>query len=113
MRRLSGLLILVLGSQLSFAQLPNPSEAVMDMAAERTRIQTERERAESRFREQELACYARFSVTDCLQDVRLNRRLLLDDLRRQTVVLNDMERRKKSISKIDLIQRKSEAQKKD
>lgn len=113
MSRFLGFLILVQWVQFSVAQAVNTGELVLDAETERARIQTERKAAETRFSQQEAACYARFIVTKCLEDVRLSQRHLLDDLRRQTVVLNDLERQKKALSKIDLINRKSDAQKPD
>lgn len=97
----------------SFAQVARAGEASLDVSVERARIQSDRDAAESRFSQQEAACYAQFAVTDCLQEVRLRRRQLFDDLRRQTVLLNDLERRKKTLSKLEGIDLKSSAQKVD
>lgn len=85
---------------LSIAQEVIGADARLDLLAERSRIQFERDVVESRFNRQEASCYAKFAVTDCLQKVRLNRRQLVDDLRRQTVLLNDMERKRKALAKI-------------
>jgi hypothetical protein len=88
----------------------NPSGAPLDISVERARIQSERDVGESRFSLQMAVCYNKFAVTDCLQEVRLRRRQLNDDLRRQTVVLNDMERRKKALLKMDKAELKSSSQ---
>ena len=107
MNRLTALWLLTLPLTLSFAQAVDTVGAPLDILAERVRIQAERDAGEARFIEQEAACYAKFAVTDCLQEVRSQRRHLNDDLRRQTVVLNDMERRKKALLKMDQTELKS------
>ena len=113
MNRLPDFLLLTLFCTISFAQAVSPGDALLDLPAERERIQSDRDVSESRFSQQEAACYAKFDVTDCLHEVRLRRRHLFDDLRRQTVVLNDMERRKKTLSKMDRTELKSSSQKID
>ena len=77
----------------------------------RQQIQKARSAEEARFSDQERACYERFAVNDCLKQVRVKRRLALEDLRRQEIVLNDLERRKKAADQIELIQEKSSPQK--
>jgi colicin import membrane protein len=62
-------------------------------SAERARIQSERQQIESLSGAGDAACYQRFSVNDCLRDVRSRRRAALQDLRRQEVSLNDAERK--------------------
>lgn len=56
--------------------------------AQRSRILDERRLIESRFAEDEKACYRRFAVTDCLTQKRRERRENIADLRRQEVLLN-------------------------
>jgi colicin import membrane protein len=77
----------------------------------RQQIQEARSAEEARFSVDERACYERFAVNDCLKQVRLKRRLALEDLRRQEVFLNDLERRKKAADQLELIQEKSSPQK--
>jgi hypothetical protein len=77
----------------------------------RQQIQEARSAEETRFSVQERACYERFAVNDCLKQVRAKRRLALDDLRRQDIFLNDLERRKKGSDQLELIQEKSSPQK--
>ena len=107
MNLLTALVLLTLPLTLSFAQAVDTVGAPLDILAERVRIQSERDAGEVRFIEQEAACYAKFAVTDCLQEVRSQRRHLNDDLRRQTVLLNDMERSKKVLMKMDQTELKS------
>ena len=77
----------------------------------RQQIQEARSAEEARFSDQERVCYERFAVNDCLKQVRVKRRSALEDLRRQEVILNDLERRKKAANQIELIQEKSSPQK--
>ena len=72
--------------------------------AERLVIQTQRTQYETAYRQSEAICYARFAVSDCLRDARTIRRLAMDELRRQEVLLNDQERRAKAVQELDRIQ---------
>ncbi len=68
-----------------------PYDAEFD-AQERSRIHKERQRAEAKYKEDQADCYQRFAVNSCLRDVRRSRRVVVDDLRRQEIVLNDAKR---------------------
>jgi len=74
-------------------------------------IQKARSAEEAHFSDQERVCYERFAVNDCLKQVRVKRRSALENLRRQEVILNDLERRKKAADQLELIQEKSSPQK--
>ena len=64
-----------------------------EMAArERVRIETERRQALERYGQEEADCYQRFAVNDCLSEVRKRRRVSLEELRRQDIILNDERR---------------------
>lgn len=82
----------------------------VDMTAERNRIQGERAHMEARVAQEEAACYARFAVTDCLREVRVRRREALTDLRRQDIVLKEIERKRKTREQMERISEKSSAQ---
>jgi colicin import membrane protein len=64
--------------------------------AERARIAAERKQAEDAYAAQETTCYARFAVTDCLKAAKAQRRVLLADLRRQEISLNDAQRKRQA-----------------
>lgn len=100
MIRLPICLFLILWPTLSIAQEVSGDDARLGLLAERSRIQSERDAGESRFNQQEAACYAKFAVSDCLRNVRLDRRRFFDDLSRQTMILNDMERKRRILSKM-------------
>ncbi len=81
-------------------------DPAMNVAAERSRIATQRAQQEERFAQAEVACYRRFAVFDCLRDARQVRRTALDALRRQEVVLNDDERKRGAAAAVQRIQDK-------
>lgn len=68
----------------------------MDFEGELDRIQAVRERQEAQYEAEEVICYSKFSVTDCLHSVRGRRRMSLDLLRKQEVALRQAERRRKA-----------------
>ena len=70
-------------------------------------LQDTRRTEEARFVALEQACHTRFAVFDCLQQVRAQRRLVFDDLRRKEVTLNDLERRKKAADQLEKIREKT------
>lgn len=76
----------------------------LDVPAERARIAQQRAEQEAIFAQAEVACYRRFAVSDCLRDARKKRRIALDELRRQEIVLNDEERRRKGSQALQRIQ---------
>jgi colicin import membrane protein len=76
---------------LARAQLPATYDPAFD-ARERERISAEREQAVQRYSGEEADCYQRFAVNDCLRDVRRQRRVALEELRRQEILLNDAQR---------------------
>ncbi len=96
------LLCLFDASMLVFAQ-----ETERDL--ERSRIQSSRLQQGARYQVQEQACYARFAVFDCLHEVRLRRRATLADLHRQEQLLNDLERRHRTLEQLNRIKQKSSA----
>ena len=75
------------------------------LAAERARIAAERTQVEARHAEAERNCYRRFAVNDCLNEVRAARRTALADLRRQDILLNDEERRRKAGEALQRLER--------
>ena len=74
---------------------------------ERARIQQLRQDYEAQDEQAQAACYQKFAVTDCLRAARVKKRLVLDDLRRQEVILNDLERQHKAVEAVQRIERKT------
>lgn len=88
-----------------------PLSARADAAteAEVTRIEAERSQADARFATQEVACYRKFAVNDCLKAARAERRERLADLRRQEISLNDAERKRRAGERVRSIEEKNSA----
>ncbi|PKO62672.1 MAG: hypothetical protein CVU24_02875 [Betaproteobacteria bacterium HGW-Betaproteobacteria-18] len=74
---------------------------------ERLRIQKLRLEYEAIDQQAQADCYAKFAVSDCLRAARAKKRFVLDDLRRQEVILNDLDRHTKAIEALNKIQEKS------
>ncbi len=83
-----------------------PSDA-MSPQAERGRIQAERDRVEARFAKEQVACYGKFAVNDCLGDARVIRREALADLRRQEVSLSAAEAKRRGAEQLSRTEEKS------
>ena len=89
---------LIVGVGLAYAQ--------PDQQLDRSRIATERSRAQAGFAIEDSACYKRFWVNDCLDAVKARRLELLADLRRQEVALNDQERKAQGAQQLQKIEEK-------
>jgi hypothetical protein len=79
----------------------------LQVEVERSRIQRSREQVKAEAEQANAACYQKFAVTDCLREGRANNRQVLDELRRQEVILNDLERQAKAIEALNKIEEKS------
>ena len=75
--------------------------------AERFRISAERNKLEATLTREDTACYKRFLVNNCLDEVKIRRRDALADFRRQEIVLNDVERKAKGAEQLQKIEDKS------
>ena len=78
--------------------LPALSQTPSD--AERLRISNERAALVAGFKRDDVACYAKFLVNNCLEEVDIRRRDAMSDLRRQEIVLNDQARRDKGAEQV-------------
>ena len=78
--------------------------------AERTRIAAERVRLESGFLTEDAACYQRFFVNSCLDEVNTRRRETLAALRTQEIQLNEQERKLRGAEQIRRIEEKASAE---
>ena len=74
---------------------------------ERQRIASERATAQAGFDRQSAACYKKFWVNDCLDDVKAKRLEIVSDLRRQEVALNDQERKEKGAEQLQKLEAKA------
>ena len=78
--------------------------------AERTRITAERARLEAGFLSEDAACYQRFFVNSCLDEVNVRRRETLAALRTQEIVLNEQERKFRGAEQIRRIDEKASSE---
>lgn len=84
--------------------------AVPDEAAERSRIQAERQAVQARFAQAERDCASRFQATACLEAARAQRREALDRLRREESVLDEARRRQRAAERLAQVQRRQREQ---
>ena len=68
--------------------------------SERTRISAERTQAEAIFLDQQSKCYQKFLVNNCLDEIKVKRREVLGDLKRQEISLDAQIRRAKGADQI-------------
>jgi len=78
------------------------------LGTERARIQAERGAAGQRFSEDEKACWQRFAVNDCLRKARQQRRATLNRLRQEDLALNDLERTRRTATRLRQLEQKQE-----
>ena len=78
-----------------------------DIDAQRATIAAERNRLEAGFLNEDTACYKKFAVNNCLENVNARRRSIMADLRRQEIELNDEQRKSKAELQIRKSQDKS------
>jgi colicin import membrane protein len=79
--------------------------------AERLRISNERAALESGFSREDTACYKRFLVNRCLDEVKVRRGDAMADLRRQEILINDQERKARGAEQIQKTEDKASLEK--
>lgn len=84
-------------AQVAVDSAPSVSAAV---DIERTRISSERSRLEAGFAAEESACYKKFLVYRCLDDVKPRRREAMGNLKRQEISIDELDRRAKGAEQI-------------
>ena len=84
---------------------PNAEQTLRD--TERKRISAERARLEAGFKAEETACYRKFFVNRCLNDIHDRRRAPLADLRRQEILLDEVERKQQAAEQLLRTEEKS------
>ena len=55
---------------------------------------------DAQFKAKEIDCYQRFAVNDCLLDSRRTQRELMADLRRQEILINDAQRKRRAAQQL-------------
>ena len=77
---------------------------------EKAQIAAERARLEAGFKAEEAACYRRFLVNACLEEIRPRRAEAMAELRRQEISINEAERKAKGADQIQKIEDKQSAE---
>jgi len=72
----------------------------MREAAQRAWIGDTRAAYHVQFKAQEIGCYQRFAVNDCLIDSRRTQREVMVDLRRQEILINDTQRKRRGAQQV-------------
>lgn len=106
---MKSLFLALAASGLAFTALAQAADG--DAAAQRARIQAERNRVEAGFRAEEKTCYGKFAVNDCLNEARARRRESLADLRRQEIALNDADRKRRAAERQRSLEERAARQK--
>ena len=86
---------------------PATEAPVAGRGTEQARIAAERTRLEAGFKAEEAACYRRFQVNACLEEIRPRRAEVMAELRRQEISINDAERKAKGADQIQKIEEKN------
>ena len=82
------------------AQTEAERELELREAQQREWIAQTRAQYGAQFRAQEIACYQRFAVNDCLNESRRTEREVLADLRRQEILINDAQRKRRAAGQL-------------
>ncbi|MBK6592975.1 MAG: hypothetical protein IPG23_09640 [Burkholderiales bacterium] len=71
-----------------------------DVAEQRERIEAARQQKTMELDAKAAACWSKFAVTDCQNQVKTQRRAMLADFRRQEIRLNDQERQQRAAQQV-------------
>jgi colicin import membrane protein len=104
---------LLLHLALLAAVVPAWAQTDSQVEADRVRIAAERKQVDAGFVTQEVACYRKFAVNDCLKAARAQRREHLADLRRQELSLNEAQREGRAGERLRSIEERNSAQKQE
>ncbi len=91
--------LFLVGLSLLATAAPAQDDAMRNLemreAQQRVWIAATRANYDTQFKAQEIACYQRFAVNDCLIDSRRTQREVMADLRRQEILINDAQRKRR------------------
>lgn len=85
--------------------LPEGSQQ-LDLEVLIQRIEQARADHERVYAAQQRLCYQKFAVNACLRELRLQKRVVMEDLRRQEVLINDEGRKRRGIDAIDRLEQR-------
>lgn len=78
------------------------------LQGQREEVAQQRAAAMQRYHDEELACWHRFAVNDCLSGARKQRRATLDALRQKDLALNATERKQRTAERTRELEQKSQ-----
>jgi hypothetical protein len=70
------------------------------------RIEQARADHERVYAAQQRLCYQKFAVNACLRELRLQKRVVMEDLRRQEVLINDEGRKRRGVDAVDRLEQR-------
>jgi hypothetical protein len=70
------------------------------------RIEQARADHERVYAAQQRLCYQKFAVNACLRELRIQKRVVMEDLRRQEVLINDEGRKRRGVDAIDRLEQR-------
>lgn len=88
---------------------PATSQANAERAAERQRIQQEKNAIAARLKQAETACYQRFAVEDCLRAARRGARAERAVLHQRESLIDDAERRERAQQRLKTVEQRQAA----
>lgn len=83
-----------------YAQQDDTRNLQLREAEQREWIARTRSAYDAQFKAQEIACYQRFAVNDCLLESRRAQREVMGDLRRQEILINDAQRKRRAAQQL-------------
>ena len=78
-------------------------------ASERERINKAKSQADAKLAQKELECQERFAVTDCVLAARKEHRSVVEPLRKESLALDDKERKQRAAERTERIRAKAES----
>lgn len=78
-------------------------------ASERERINKAKSQADAKLAQKELECQERFAVNDCVLAARKEHRSVVEPLRKESLALDDKERKQRAAERMERIRAKSES----
>ena len=78
-------------------------------ASERERINKAKSQADAKLAQKELECQERFAVTDCVLAARKEHRSVVEPLRKESLALDDKERKQRAAERTERIRTKAES----
>ena len=86
---------------------------VLDLEVLTQQIEQARADHEREYAAQQRLCYQKFAVNACLRELRIQKRVVMEDLRRQEVLINDEGRKRRGIDAMNRLEKRLDQQHQD